>query len=92
MKKLLTLAIIVATLSSCKKEETPKDCKCGWIFFTKNFHVVYPNDAGLRFEIFVKNDCTGNTLILDATDRVSQSFSQKYDYLEGETFCHTEEW
>jgi hypothetical protein len=91
MKKLLTLAIIVATLSSCKKEE-PKDCKCGVIYKVNNFHAYYPNDYGNRFEIFVKNDCTENTLFLDITDRVSQTMPQKYDYLEGKPFCHTEEW
>lgn len=90
MKKVILIASLVV-LASCKKEkEEPApaptsvvDCKCGEITYVD--WVYSPQTQGQAVNLYVTNDCTGNTFIFSKTQDI-------YSQLLGDQYCHSQTW
>ncbi len=90
MKKVIVFAWLLV-LASCKKEEvkvTPPpppvvDCNCGLITLVD--WVYNPSTQNQGANLYVKNNCSGNTIIY------SKSFDI-YSELAGDTTCLGHQW
>tara|TARA_R110000868_G_C10331515_1_gene714259 strand:- start:48 stop:317 length:270 start_codon:yes stop_codon:yes gene_type:complete len=89
MKKVILIASLLV-LASCKKEKvepvatTPVvDCKCGEITYVDWIYVPSTQSQGVN--LYVENNCSGNTLIFTKTNDI-------YSQLLGDTYCHNSAW
>ena len=86
--KIVVLALIV--LSSCKKADAPKECKCG-VIVEMYYRTLTPNnenglikiDISTSYKVKVKNNCSGKI----------KKFNYNSDsYFEGQEFCSEKSW